>query len=124
MSTSASDPDGKHLATQLTLAMEAGAGHRRLRQRRPHAARDVIGASGPLDIAAVHGRILPASSREVACLRVELPAETGNAYQGASHVRRRLRPVLQPPTCDAVGVGCTQTPAPRSPVATTLRAKW
>jgi hypothetical protein len=85
MSTSPSDPDGLHLATQLTLAMKrvpdtdtcdsAGLGYA--------ASGDVIGASGPLADAAVQGRTLPAFSREVACLRVELPAETGNAYQGA-----------------------------------------
>lgn len=85
MSASASDPDGLHLATQLTLAIKrvpdphacdnAGLGYA--------ASRDVIAPSGPLAVAAVQGRTLPASSREVACLRVELPAETGNAYQGA-----------------------------------------
>jgi hypothetical protein len=85
MFTSASDPDGLHLATQLTVAMKrvgdtdacdnAGLGYA--------ASRDVIGASGPLASTAIQGRTLPASSREVACLRVELPAQTGNAYQGA-----------------------------------------
>ena len=95
MSASADDPDGKALATQLSLRVVQRRHPRRLRRRRRlprHAGgwtdkprntlqtSSVSNAQGPQ----AGDRELSASSSENLCVRVALPLATGNAFQNAT----------------------------------------
>lgn len=86
MATTATNADSKGLAAQLTLGVKtvvnaaacdsAGVGYA--------ASLDTMTASGPLSAGAIASRSLSAGSSEVACFRVELPAASGDTFQGAT----------------------------------------
>lgn len=86
MSTSATDADAKALRDQLTLGIKkvvneaacdsAGVGYA--------ASLDTLTAAGALSAGAIASRSLTAGASEVACFRVELPAGSGDTFQGAT----------------------------------------
>ena len=86
MATSATNADSKALRDQLTLGIKtvvneaacdsAGVGYA--------ASLTTVTASGALSAAAIASRSVAAGASEVLCYRVELPAASGDTFQGAT----------------------------------------
>jgi spore coat-associated protein N len=88
MATSATNGDSKGLRDELTLESRtvanaaacdsAGVGF--------NASLTTVAASGPLSAAAISSRTLVAGTSEVLCFKVQLPSNSGDAFQGATTV--------------------------------------
>jgi predicted ribosomally synthesized peptide with SipW-like signal peptide len=84
MATSATNGDGLGLRDQLTLGIKKVANAGACDAAGYAASVDVLTASGALSAGAIASRALAASTSEVLCFRVDLPAASGNLFQGAT----------------------------------------
>jgi predicted ribosomally synthesized peptide with SipW-like signal peptide len=84
MATSATNADGLGLRDQLTLGVKKVANTGACDAAGYAASVDTMTASGALSAGAIASRALAAGASEVACFRLDLPALTGNAFQGAT----------------------------------------
>jgi hypothetical protein len=84
MATSATNLDGLGLRDQLTLGIKKVANAAACDAAGYLASVDVLTASGALTAGTVASRALAASTNEVLCFRIDLPAAVGNLFQGAT----------------------------------------
>jgi hypothetical protein len=84
MAASATNTDGLGLRDQLTLGIKKVANTGACDAAGYAASTDVLTASGALSAGAIASRSLASAASEVLCFKIELPAATGNTFQGAS----------------------------------------